>query len=142
IQHDYYRPVTYVRMWASLDASGNPTGYQQRIVQSSLMKKLNPDALKQMGGIDPISVEGAATLPYDIPNLRVEYTETDPGVPYGFWRSVGSSFQGFAVEAFIDELATTAGKDPFQFRRDLLAKAPRHRAALELAAEKAGWGTP
>src|SRR5215510_10009785 len=120
IQHDYYRPVTYVRMWAALDASGNPTAWQQRIVQSSLMKKLNPDSLKQMGGIDPISVEGAATLPYDIPNLRVEYTEADPGVPYGFWRSVGSSVNGYVTEAFIDEMATAAGKDPYEFRRALL----------------------
>jgi isoquinoline 1-oxidoreductase beta subunit len=63
IQHDYYRPVTYVRMWAALDASGNPTAWQQRIVQSSLMKKLNPDSLKQMGGVDPISVEGAPRCP-------------------------------------------------------------------------------
>jgi len=142
IQHDYYRPVTYVRMWAALDASGNPTAWQQRIVQSSLMKKLNPDSLKQMGGVDPISVEGAATLPYDIPNLSVEYTEADPGVPYGFWRSVGSSVNGFVTEAFIDEMAAAAGKDPYEFRRTLLAKHPRHRAVLDLTAEKANWKTP
>src|SRR5689334_2536523 len=142
IQHDYYRPVTYVRMWAALDASGNPTAYQQRIVQSSLMKKLNPDALKQMGGVDPISVEGASSLPYDIPNLRVEYTEADPGVPYGFWRSVGSSVNGYVTEAFIDEVATAAGKDPYEFRRTLLAKHPRQRAVLDMVAEKANWKSP
>jgi isoquinoline 1-oxidoreductase beta subunit len=139
MQHDYYRPVSYARMWGSLDASGKPTVFMQRLVQQSLMKRLGglgPD------GVDRISLEGSAALPYDIPNIRVEYTETDPGIPYGFWRSVGASFQGFVVEAFIDELATAAKKDPYQFRRDLLGKAPRHRAALELAAEKAGWGTP
>jgi isoquinoline 1-oxidoreductase beta subunit len=137
MQHDYYRPVSYARMWGALDQSGKPTVFMQRLVQQSLMKRiggLGPD------GVDRISVDGSATLPYDIPNIRVEYTETDPGIPYGFWRSVGASFQGFAVEAFIDELATAAGKDPYQFRRDLLGKAPRHRAALELAAEKSGWG--
>ena len=85
---------------------------------------------------------GAANLPYDIPNIRLEYIEHDPGIPFGFWRSVGASFQGFAIEAFIDELAAAAGKDPYLFRRDLLAKHPRHLAALNLAAEKAGWGTP
>jgi isoquinoline 1-oxidoreductase subunit beta len=142
IQHDYYRPVTYVRMWAALDATGTPTAWQQRIVQSSLMKKLNPDSLKQMGGVDPISVEGAANLPYDIPNLRVEYTETDPGVPYGFWRSVGSSVNGYVTEAFIDEMATAAGKDPYDFRRQLLSGHPRHRAVLDMVADKAGWKTP
>jgi len=139
MQHDYYRPVSYARMWGALDASGKPTVFMQRLVQQSLMKRiggLGPD------GVDRISLEGSASLPYDIPNVRVEYTETDPGIPYGFWRSVGASFQGFVVEAFIDELATTAKKDPYLFRRDLLSKAPRHRAALVLAAEKAGWGTP
>jgi isoquinoline 1-oxidoreductase beta subunit len=138
MQHDYYRPVSYARMWGAVDQQGRPTAFMQRLVQQSLMKRiggLGPD------GVDRISVDGSATLPYDIPNIRVEYTETDPGIPYGFWRSVGASFQGFVVEAFIDELAAAAGKDPYQFRRDLLGKAPRHRAALELAAEKSGWGT-
>jgi isoquinoline 1-oxidoreductase subunit beta len=139
IQHDYYRPVSYARFWGALDAAGKPTVFMQRLVQQSLMKRVGG---LPPNGVDFISVDGAANLPYDIPNVRVEYIESDPGIPYGFWRSVGASFNGFAVEAFVDELATTAGKDPYQFRRDLLAKAPRHRAVLELAAEKAGWGTP
>jgi isoquinoline 1-oxidoreductase beta subunit len=92
--------------------------------------------------VDFISVDGSANLPYDIPNVRVEYTENDPGIPFGFWRSVGASFQGFVVEAFIDEMAAAAKKDPFEFRRDLLGKSPRHKAVLELAAEKSGWGKP
>ena len=139
IQHDYYRPVSYARMWGSLDASGAPTVFKQRLIQQSLMKRIGG---LPPNGVDFISLDGAANLPYAIPNVRIEYTETDPGIPFGFWRSVGASFQGFVVEAFIDELATIAGKDPYQFRRDLLNKAPRHKAALELAAEKAGWGTP
>jgi len=139
MQHDYYRPVTYVRMWGAIDASGKPVAFMQRIVQQSLMKRLG--ALPP-NGVDFISVDGSAQLPYTIPNIRVEYIETDPGVPYGFWRSVGASVQGYVVEAFIDEMATTAGKDPYQFRRDLLGKAPRHRAALDLVAEKSGWGKP
>jgi isoquinoline 1-oxidoreductase beta subunit len=142
IQHDFYRPVTYVRMWAAVDAAGKPTAWMQRIVQSSLMKKLNPNALTQMGGVDPISVEGASSLPYDIPNLRVEYTEADPGIPYGFWRSVGSSVNGYVTEAFIDEVAAAAGKDPYEFRRGLLAKHPRQLAVLDLVAEKANWKSP
>ncbi len=139
MQHDYYRPVSYARMWGAVDESGNPTLFKQRLVQQSLMKRLGglPPT-----GVDFISLEGAANLPYDIPNLKVEYIEHDPGIPYGFWRSVGASFQGFAVEAFVDELATAAGKDPFEFRRSLLSKHPRHKKALELVAEKAGWGTP
>jgi isoquinoline 1-oxidoreductase beta subunit len=139
MQHDFYRPISYARMSGAVDASGKPTVFAQHIVQQSLMKRVGS---LPPNGVDFISVDGSATLPYDIPNIKIEYTEQDPGIPYGFWRSVGASFQGFAVEAFIDELATTAGKDPYQFRHDLLSKAPRHRAALDLAAEKAGWGKP
>jgi isoquinoline 1-oxidoreductase beta subunit len=139
MQHDYYRPVSYARMWGAVDPSGAPTVFMQRLVQQSLMKRLGG---LPPNGVDFISLEGAANLPYTIPNVRVEYIETDPGIPFGFWRSVGASFQGFVVEAFVDELAAMAGKDPYLFRRDLLAKAPRHRAVLELAAEKAGWSTP
>jgi len=139
MQHDYYRPITYIRMWGSVDGSGKPTAFMQRMVQQSLLKRLGP---LPPDGVDPISVDGSQTLPYDIPNIRVEYIESDPGVPYGFWRSVGASVQGYVVEAFVDELATTAGKDPYQFRRDLLAKHPRHRAVLDLVAEKSGWGKP
>jgi isoquinoline 1-oxidoreductase beta subunit len=139
MQHDYYRPITYIRMWGAVDGAGKPVAFMQRIVQQSLLKRLGP---LPPNGVDPISVEGASTLPYDIPNIRVEYIETDPGVPYGFWRSVGASVQGYVVEAFVDELAAAAGKDPYHFRRDLLAKHPRHRAVLDLVAEKSGWGKP
>jgi isoquinoline 1-oxidoreductase subunit beta len=139
MQHDFYRPISYARMSGAVDAAGNATVFQQHTVQQSLMKRIG--ALPP-NGVDFISLDGSATLPYDIPNIKVEYTEQDPGIPFGFWRSVGASFQGFAVEGFIDELAATAGKDPYQFRHDLLRKAPRHRAVLDLAAEKAGWGKP
>jgi isoquinoline 1-oxidoreductase beta subunit len=139
MQHDYYRPVSYARMWGAVDASGKPTVFMQRMVQQSLMKRIGG---LPPNGVDFISLDGAANLPYDIPNIKIEYIEHDPGIPFGFWRSVGASFQGFVVEAFIDELATTAGKDPYQFRHDLLSKAPRHRAVLDLAAEKSRWGTP
>ena len=75
-------------------------------------------------------------------NVHVDYRMPDTGVPVGFWRSVNNTFNGFAVESFVDELAVAAKQDPYQFRRALLAKSPRHLGALELAATKAGWGTP
>ena len=109
MQHDFYRPISYARMSGAVDAAGKATVFTQHLVQQSLMKRLGS---LPPPGVDFISLEGAATLPYDMPNIKVEYTEQDPGIPFGFWRSVGASFQGFAVEAFIDELATTAGKDP------------------------------
>src|SRR3989442_8937970 len=132
IQHDYYRPITSVRMWGAIDESGKPVAFMQRIVQQSLMKRLGP---LPPDGVDRISVDGAATLPYDIPNVRVEYIETDPGIPYGFWRSVGSSLHGFVVEAFMDELATTAGQDPYRFPPDLLSTPPPPPAVLHPRAQ-------
>ncbi len=141
VQHDFYRPVTYVRMWGAVDAAGRPVAWMQRLVQQSLLRRIMPGGLSQTGGVDFISVDGAATLPYSIPNLRVEYTEYDPGIPYGFWRSVGNSVNGYVTEAFFDELAAAGGQDPYELRRTLLAGHPRHKAALELVAEKAGWGS-
>ena len=94
-------------------------------------------------GVDPVSVEGAANLPYSIPSLHVDlHTPTDIGVPVHWWRSVGSSHTAYSTETFIDELATRTGQDPVAFRLGLLDKHPRHAAVLRLAAEKAGWGQP
>ena len=87
-------------------------------------------------------MEGASTLPYAIPHLAVELHSPKPGVPVLWWRSVGSTHTAYSTETMIDELAVAAGKDPVAFRRDLLAKHPRHLAALTLAAEKAGWTQP
>jgi len=142
VQHDFYRPATYVRMWGAVDDSGKPVAWMQRLVQQSLVKRIMPGGLSGTGGVDFISVDGAATLPYAIPNLRVEYVEYDPGIPYGFWRSVGNSVNGYVTEAFFDELAASGGQDPYELRRELLANHPRHRAVLDLAAEKAGWRSP
>src|SRR4029450_9456349 len=88
------------------------------------------------------AVDGAADMPYDIPNLQVEYVRDEPpAVPTGFWRGVGPNNNVFAVESFVDELARKAGKDPGAFRRDRRGGNPRLRAAVDLAASKAGWGS-
>jgi CO/xanthine dehydrogenase Mo-binding subunit len=91
---------------------------------------------------DRRSVEICDTVPYSIPNILVDYQLTDAGIPIGFWRSVGASQNGFFLESFIDEIAAAGKKDPYELRRHLLANSPRHLAALETAAEKAGWRTP
>jgi isoquinoline 1-oxidoreductase beta subunit len=93
-------------------------------------------------GVDTFAVEGIRDCPYDFPNLRVEYARQEPGVQVWFWRSVGHSQNIFFIESFIDEMAAAAGKDPYEFRRDLLGKQPRYKGVLELAAQKAGWGNP
>ncbi|HKW90677.1 MAG TPA: molybdopterin cofactor-binding domain-containing protein, partial [Methylomirabilota bacterium] len=140
IQHGFYRPATYNVFRGALDEAGAPVGWWHRIV--------GPGILAQKGRmpanttIDPAAVAGARDLPYAIPNLQVEWLNKDFGVPVGFWRSVGSSQNAFVTESFVDELAHLAGKDPFEFRRGLLGKSPRHKAVLELAAARANWGAP
>jgi CO/xanthine dehydrogenase Mo-binding subunit len=91
---------------------------------------------------DQTSTEGAHDLPYRVGAWRVELTTVDPGVPLGFWRSVGHSHTAFAVESFVDELAHAAGTDPVAFRRAMLPTDGPHRRVLELAVARAGWGTP
>jgi len=86
-------------------------------------------------------VEGVSDIAYDIPHVLVDYHLMAGPIPMGFWRSVGASQNGFFSESFVDELAAAANKDPYEFRRDLLSKKSRHLAVLNLAAEKAGWGT-
>jgi isoquinoline 1-oxidoreductase beta subunit len=138
IQHDFYRPATYNRLAAALGSDGAPVAWTHRIVGSSIFGRFGP--LEK--GIDGSSVEAAVEMPYAVPNVKVEWVRAEPGIPVGFWRSVGNSQNSFIVESFIDELAHAAGKDPFEFRRSLLEKHPRHKAVLELAAERAGWGQP
>jgi isoquinoline 1-oxidoreductase beta subunit len=136
-----YRPLYVHALKAGLDAQGNLVAWRNHIVGQSILAGTPFGALVQ-NGIDLTSVEGAANIPYAIPNLRVELTTTDVGVPVLWWRSVGSTHTAYAVEAFIDEVAEAAGKDPVEFRLALLKDHPRHAGVLQLAAEKAGWGTP
>jgi isoquinoline 1-oxidoreductase beta subunit len=123
VEHDRYRPASLTMFRARLDAAGRPVSFFGRVAGPAL-------------AFDGISV------PYDIPNISIECVEEDPGIPTGYWRSVGASQNAFGIEGFMDELAHAANADPVAFRLGLLAKAPRHRAVLELAASKAGWGTP
>jgi len=128
------------KLEAGLNDKKELVGWRHVIVGQSIMAG-GPFEVMVKNGIDPTSVEGAATIAYDIPNIDVNLATTKTGVPVLWWRVVGSSHTTFAVEAFIDEVAHAAGKDPFVFRRDLLAHEPRMLAVLELAAEKAGWNS-
>lgn len=122
LQHDSYRPAHAMRLQACLDRHGMPSAWSMRVAGPSLA----------LEGID---------LPYAIRHVREERVETTTPVPLGPWRSVGASNNAFAIEGFIDELAQAAGQDPLHYRLALLDTAPRHRAVLELAARKAGWGS-
>jgi len=119
MRHDLYRPATYNRLAGALDDQGSPIAWRHRIAGSN--------------------AQGAANLPYAIPNLEVTYAALNTGVPTGAWRSVGSSQNAYISECFLDELARAGGRDPFELRRLLLWDRPRHLGVLELAAERAGW---
>ncbi|MBL8183008.1 MAG: xanthine dehydrogenase family protein molybdopterin-binding subunit [Blastocatellia bacterium] len=142
---DFFRPSAYNKMSAGVDAAGKPVFWQHRIVSPSIMAALGPGLFgfaPPPDRLDDTAVEGANNLPYDVQNLYVDWVDNKPGVPVGFWRSVGSSHTAFSTECFLDELAHTAGKDPLAFRLSLLDKHPRHAGVLKLAAEKAGWSKP
>lgn len=139
-QHDFYRPASYAKLSAGIGADGWPVAWTTRVACPSIMEAWFPGSTKN--NLDPSSVDGVADLPYSIPNILVDYVRTEPGIPVGFWRSVGASQNGFFSECFMDELAAAAKKDPYEFRRHLLNKSPRHLAVLELAALKAGWDMP
>ncbi|MGY3494431.1 molybdopterin cofactor-binding domain-containing protein [Bradyrhizobium sp. USDA 4502] len=139
IQHDMYRPYWCDRIAVGLDASGKPVAWNNRFAGSSVLARWAPPAFRN--GLDPDTTEGAIDLVYDIPNFHVEYVRVEPpGIPTAFWRSVGPSHNVFVTESVIDELAAAAKQDPVDYRRALLGKSPRAKAALELAAAKAGWG--
>ncbi len=140
MQHDFYRPASACHLRGAFDAAGRLLGLTQLLVAPSIMARVFPDRVK--GGLDQSSVEGSVSTPYGIPNRRVRYVMKDTGVPVGFWRSVGNSHNAFYIESFIDEIAHATRTDPYEFRSELLASNPRHRAVLEMAATKAGWGKP
>jgi isoquinoline 1-oxidoreductase beta subunit len=141
IQHDLYRPYWFDRLSAGLDKDGKLVAWHRRYAGSSVIARWLPPGFKD--GLDPDSTEGAIDLVYDMPNFHVEYARVEPpGIPTGFWRSVGPSHNVFVVESFVDELAAAAKQDPVAFRRAMLAKNPRAKAVLDLVAEKSGWGSP
>jgi isoquinoline 1-oxidoreductase beta subunit len=142
IKGGYYRPMLCDRIAAALDGDGSLVAWRHTIVGQSIMKGTLFEQAFMQGKIDPSSVEGAHDMPYEVPHILVDLHTTDMGVPVQWWRSVGHSHTAFVVESFIDEVAHSAGIDPYQFRRGLLAAHPRHRGVLDLAAEKAGWGAP
>jgi isoquinoline 1-oxidoreductase beta subunit len=151
-----YRPIFVHRLRAGIDDKGEIVGWDQVIVGQSFMKGSPFEAGMIKNGVDQTMVEGASTLPYQIPNLRVSAHMAEVGVPTLWWRSVGSTHTAFSTETFLDQLADATGADPLQLRRKLLTLAlakpgmddagkervKRHLGVLELAAEKAGWGQP
>jgi len=133
---DMYRPMAVSYMKAGLDAKHNIVAWQNRIVSPSILAQRGWVAA---GAEDGQSTEGATDLPYAMLNRLVEYGPHPAPVPIGFWRSVGHSYNAFAVESFIDELAHLSAIDPYTYRRQLLINNPRYLKVLDTAAELGGW---
>ena len=140
IQHDIYRPAYRDTIAATL-SDGKIVGWKYRVSGSSVMARWFPPGFQN--GVDIDGVDSAIDIPYEIPNLHVEFVRAEPpAVRTGFWRGVGPNNNVFAIESFMDELARKAGKDPIDFRRSMLANQPRFLAALDLVAKKSNWGEP
>ena len=118
---DGYRPSAMARLSAKIGDDGYPLSWSNRFVHK----------------LDPAE---ASHIFYDIPNQDIGYVESAQHIRFGPWRSVDHTQHGFYTESFIDELASEAGIDPYEYRRKLLSKQPRHLAVLDAAAKMAGWG--
>jgi len=140
MQHDFYRPVTLVRFRGGLDGAGNLVAWRIRDASHSIMARVRPDTIKN--GVDLHALGGIVNMPYAVPNLRVEFAMRNSHVPVGTWRTVFHTQNPFFRESFIDELAQAAGRDPYEFRRSLLAGSPRDLGVLDACAKAAGWGSP
>jgi isoquinoline 1-oxidoreductase beta subunit len=132
MQHDLYRPAAYVKFTGSLNAGGVPEAWS--------MKVSTPPFGFVRNGIAGTAVAGLVDLEYKVPNLLVDYHPAEAGIPVTYWRAPGASQNTFFAESFLDEMAVAGGQDPLELRRKLLAGSPRLLGALNLAAEKAGWG--
>jgi isoquinoline 1-oxidoreductase beta subunit len=151
IQCDSYRPGNSSRIVGGLDEQGRLIAWSHKIAAPSiiaeLFRKIGGDSLlfRVIGffrSVDTPAVEGLENLQYEIPNMSVDYVEVETPIPVIFWRSVGNSHNAFTVESFIDEMAYVAQKDPVEFRLQHLNHNPRAQRAVELVAEKSGWGKP
>lgn len=136
----YYRPMWADRIEAGIAKDGKPVAWKHTIVGQSIITGTPFEPMMVKDGVDATSVEGAATIPYLIPNLQVDLHSPKHVVPVQWWRSVGHSHTAFIVETMVDELAHLAGKDPVAYRLGILPADSRYRGVLQLAAQKAGWG--
>ncbi len=143
VKGGFYRPMFLHKITAGLNAEGMPVAWKHTIVGQSIMEgTFFAGMIKD--GIDGASVEGVVDSPYmgAIPDRLITLHSPKNEVPVLWWRSVGHTHTAMAMEGMIDELAQAAGKDQLAYRQELLKSHPRHLAALNLAAEKAGWGKP
>ena len=140
IRGGYYRPVFIHRLRAASE-NGKIVAWSDTVVGQSILKG-SPFEMVIKDGIDPTSVEGSHEIPYKIANFSCDLHTTDVGVPILWWRSVGHTHTGYAVECFVDELLQAAGKDPVAGRLEMMDKNSRHAGVLRAVADLAKWSGP
>jgi isoquinoline 1-oxidoreductase beta subunit len=153
--HDSYRPAAIVKFTAGLDAKGNMSAVKFHSTSPSVTARMFPSLVTD--GIDPFALEAIDNFPYTADaGLRFALQIHDAGITVGYWRAVSHNVNAVAVESFMDELATTAGRDPIQYRMDMLDMSstkhqwsfngagtplgPQMRRALSQVRKKSGWG--
>jgi isoquinoline 1-oxidoreductase beta subunit len=134
----YYRPFSIHHMRGAVK-DGKIVAWTDTIVGQSIMKGSPFEAMAVKDGMDSTAYEGAHNIPYEVPNFRCDLHHVDIGVPVLWWRSVGHTHTGYAVEAFVDQLLDAAGQDPVEGRLALMKDHPRHAGVLKAVAELADW---
>ncbi len=134
----YYRPFSIHRM-RGVVRDGKIEAWSDTIVGQSIMKGSPFEAMTFKDGLDSTAYEGAHDIPYEVANFKCDLHQVDVGIPVLWWRSVGHTHTGYAVEAFVDELLQGAGQDPVEGRLAMMGKSPRHAGVLKAVAELADW---
>jgi isoquinoline 1-oxidoreductase subunit beta len=140
MQHDIYRPATLHRITAGINEYGKLRAISHRLVSPSILQYVYAAAVTDV--YDPSCLEGLLETHYEIPNIRVDFKLLHMPVPTSVLRTTGFGPNIFALESFIDELASRRGIDGYHYRRDMLAESPRSLAVLDLVAQKSNWETP
>jgi isoquinoline 1-oxidoreductase beta subunit len=137
----YYRPLFVHRLRGAIK-DGHIAAWSSSIVGQSFFLGTPFEAMTVKNGIDAVMVEGAKELPYEVADFSCEVHVAKVGVPTLWWRSVGHTHTGYAVECFVDELLQAAGQDPVTGRLIMMGKQPRAVGVLKAVAELAKWNGP
>jgi isoquinoline 1-oxidoreductase beta subunit len=138
--HDAYRPPAFDQATGAFDAKGNLIAWNLHLTGPSITARMFPSVTEKM--VDPFAVEAAANYPYDVPNVHVDFQQQEIGINVGYWRSVSHALNCFVAESFMDELAVSARKNPYEFRKALLHKQPRFLKVMDLVFKESRFGYP
>ncbi|HEU4780842.1 MAG TPA: molybdopterin cofactor-binding domain-containing protein, partial [Steroidobacteraceae bacterium] len=138
--HDAYRPPAFDQATGAFDAKGNLIAWNLHLTGPSVTARMFPSVTEKM--VDPFAVEAASNYPYDVPNVHVDFQQQEIGINVGYWRSVSHALNCFVAESFMDELAVSAKKNSYEFRKALLEKQPRFLKVMDLVVKESRFGYP